>query len=301
MVDDIEPWDDAVTVLADAPTEIVAVDPVVGVVPASEPGDIIQTGPPGPPGPPGAEGPQGLPGPPGVRGNPGPTGPTGATGPTGPVGEQGVQGIQGVPGPPGGLGEAPTDGKFYGRMSGAWSIGTPEAPNDGNQYARKNLAWTVVVPPFADAPNDGNQYARKNLAWSVVAAPTGFLPLTGGTVTGALAVNGELLAAANYVRFGTTGGPAYILWGGAGVYTLGGGGTIYHTGNFNPAAYLSNGRLPHAGDVAAPYDSGTVDFIAHGVVTGGSGTSGAGVPYMQYWRCRYVQGYTTGWFTFAFA
>ena len=56
----------------------------------------------------------------------------------------------------------------------------------------------------------------------------------GDTITGNLRVNGELLAAANYLRFSTTGGPGYIQWSGGGSYDLGGGGRIWHTGNLLP-------------------------------------------------------------------
>jgi hypothetical protein len=56
----------------------------------------------------------------------------------------------------------------------------------------------------------------------------------GDTMTGSLTVNGELVAAANYLRFGSSGGQGYILWNGGASYTLGGGGTIWHTGNLNP-------------------------------------------------------------------
>jgi hypothetical protein len=104
------------------------------------------TGSTGPTGPVGATGPQGIPGgvgpqgtpgatgavgptgPKGDKGDAGPTGPVGPLGPkgdtglTGPQGDQGPAGPQGVPGPPGGLGEAPQDGKTYGRMNAAWVV-----------------------------------------------------------------------------------------------------------------------------------------------------------------------------------
>ena len=57
---------------------------------------------------------------------------------------------------------------------------------------------------------------------------------SGDTMTGGLTVNGELVAAATYLRFQSSGSPGYILWNGGGTYTLGGGGTIWHTGNLNP-------------------------------------------------------------------
>jgi hypothetical protein len=69
-------------------------------------------------------GPMGPTGPAGVDGTPGrggDQGPVGAQGSVGPPGPQGAPGPTGAPGPPGGLGEAPTDGQFYGRQSAAWA------------------------------------------------------------------------------------------------------------------------------------------------------------------------------------
>jgi len=107
-------------------------------------GPIGQTGAQGvsgPKGDKGDKGDQGNQGPQGIKGDkgdtgaastvPGPVGPQGPTGltgadstvpgPVGPQGIQGEQGIQGVPGPPGGLGEAPQDGKVYGRSDAIWT------------------------------------------------------------------------------------------------------------------------------------------------------------------------------------
>lgn len=58
--------------------------------------------------------------------------------------------------PSGFLTDAPSDGNYYSRYNGAWSVpsfGVPEAPNDGLLYARNNLNWTaftagVSAPPY---------------------------------------------------------------------------------------------------------------------------------------------------------
>ena len=92
---------------------------------------------PGPQGPTGSQGPQGVPG------NPGPTGAPGATGSTGP---QGPKGDQGVPGPPGGLGEAPQDGKTYGRKNATWSEVTAGGGGGGTTVT---LSDTPPVAPVA--------------------------------------------------------------------------------------------------------------------------------------------------------
>jgi hypothetical protein len=116
--------------------------------------DSTVPGPEGPRGPIGPQGPKGdtgapstIAGPMGPQGATGPQGPTGPIGPPGPAGPKGDQGDQGVPGPPGGLGEAPTDGRTYGRKNATWQevvsgSSFPEAPTDGYGYLRANAAWS---------------------------------------------------------------------------------------------------------------------------------------------------------------
>jgi Collagen triple helix repeat (20 copies) len=137
-----------------------------------------------PQGPRGPQGPQGVAG---VAGEPGGVGPAGAVGPQGPKGDTGATGATGAPGPPGGLGEAPTDGSAYGRVSAAWSQVLPitggvlggnldmgthrilNLPDPASSSDPVTLSWlnSHTVP---DAPADGNQYARKNNAWSIIGA-----------------------------------------------------------------------------------------------------------------------------------
>ena len=73
----------------------------------------------------------------------------------------------------GGITEAPTDGNYYVRRNGIWTIapsgGIADAPSDGSKYGRLNGAWSAINE-FSDAPSDGNQYARQDGAWSQVAA-----------------------------------------------------------------------------------------------------------------------------------
>lgn len=49
-----------------------------------------------------------------------------------------------------GIGDAPNDGKTYGRKSSSWvdlagGSGIAEAPNDGNPYARQSAAWLSIA------------------------------------------------------------------------------------------------------------------------------------------------------------
>jgi len=97
---------------------------------------------------------------------PGPAGATGATGPAGPVGPPGT------PWP-----EAPTDGSLYGRdgATASWQLVPPEAPLGGLAYLRIG----------------GNQ--SNPGSW----VPG--LPISGGTLTGALVLDGNATVALNPV------------------------------------------------------------------------------------------------------
>ena len=91
-----------------------------------------------------------------------------------------------------GIGEAPNDGKQYGRQSEGWTEITatgggpattddltegstnkyfPEAPTDGKQYARQSEGWTEVAASgggggIDEAPEDGGVYGRSNGGWA---------------------------------------------------------------------------------------------------------------------------------------
>jgi len=68
--------------------------------------------------------------------------------------------------------------------------------------------------------------------------------------------------------------------------------------------FLSNGRLPHAGDAGISNDGTLREYISHAVITGSAHKVPVEPLYdtgPTVWRLRYVQGYTTGWFTFAYA
>ena len=122
----------------------------------------------------------------------------------------------------------------------------------------------------------------------------------GDTMTGPLTVNGELVAAAGYLRFSYSGGPGYIQWNGGGSYGLGGGGTIWHTGNLNP---IQNGRLVAAGGYSPPGDDQAHEPYGGAILTGliksSTYTSGYWVNG-GYWR--YMQLLTPGgWFTVSYA
>lgn len=95
----------------------------------------------------------------GVAGDPGPQGPQGPQGapgdPGGPPGPAGPQGPVGPAGPPGPQGPIGPQGIL------------DEAPTDGKYYVRQMAAWAdIITGPLA-----------------------GYLPLTGGTLTGDLAIN----------------------------------------------------------------------------------------------------------------
>jgi len=116
----------------------------------------------------GIQGEVGPAGPQGPQGETGEVGPQGVQGPIGNTGPQGPQGIQGVQGPAGGIGEAPTDGKTYGRKSSTWSEVVATA--------------TAATTTFAPAGN----VAATNVQTAIAELDTEKLALAGGTLTGAL-------------------------------------------------------------------------------------------------------------------
>ena len=99
-----------------------------------------------------------------------------------------------------GIEEAPIDNTTYGRDNGTWvplpQTYLPEAPNTTQLYGRFNSIW-ALVPIQADAPNDGGTYSRQNGAWTPAVVGGPYLPLTGGTMTGPLYMQGSNMLALN--------------------------------------------------------------------------------------------------------
>jgi hypothetical protein len=175
----------------------------------------------------------------------------------------------------------------------------------GNYF---NFNWTGGnLEAWVDGTNLGPLATQAYANTAATNAAGTKLPLAGGTITGGLTVNGELVAVQNYLRFGASGGPGYIIWNGGANYALGGGGTIWHSGNFNPSS-ISSGTVTNARLVLAA-DRTTADFgnlvmaepYGGAVLTGFASNWQAGYPIPAMFRWRYLQLYTTGWFTVGYA
>ena len=95
----------------------------------------------------------------------------------------------------GGIPEAPSDGTYYGRHSGAWVNVLPLVggtltgalilaadPTNVLGAVTKQYADAIAASHLTDAPNDANAYGRHANAW------TGVLPITGGQLTGSVSV-----------------------------------------------------------------------------------------------------------------
>jgi hypothetical protein len=67
--------------------------------------------------------------------------------------------------------------------------GIPDAPAVNWYYGRFNNAW-AVIPIQSDAPSDGQAYVRQDNAWALAFSGSGYLPLTGGIISGNLTVTG---------------------------------------------------------------------------------------------------------------
>lgn len=138
--------------------------PDVGLVEIKvfQPNELV----PGPPGPTGPQGPQGIQG---VQGDTGPQGPVGATGPQGATGAQGPPGNTGATGPAGPSG--PT--------GPAGADGSPDT-------AAQILAKLITVDGAGSGLDADLLDGQNSSAFALAASLGGYLPLTGGTLTGPL-------------------------------------------------------------------------------------------------------------------
>lgn len=116
---------------------------------------------------------------------------------------------------------------------------------------------------------------------------------SGDTMTGYLAVNGELIAVAGYIRFNNSGSGGYVQWNGGGTYTFGSGGTAWHSGNLRP---ITDGRLTNAGTSGFPGNGVATEPYAGAVATGFASTLINNPATIA--KYRYMQLNTPGgWFT----
>jgi len=156
---------------------------------------------------------------------------------------------------------------------------------------RSTALLTVKADPTAALGISTKQYADAAAAGAAASK----LPIAGGTITGALQVNGHFGAGQNLIYFGNIGSGGYLQWQGGGTYVLGGGGTVWHSGNFNPTSSVSNGRWAIIGDWQLPYNGApggpVTEPFSGGVMTGCSSLLLQGVPSIaiQYMRFRRLQ------------
>jgi hypothetical protein len=191
-----------------------------------------------------------------------------------------------------GMPEANKDGKPYARMNGAWFdlTATFAAAIDATELAAALAPYALItsVTPKADKSYVDAQLATKANASSLAA----YLPLVGGTITGGLTVNsiltsgGELRTNSGILRLSADLN-RYLYWDGSS-YSLGGWGTIWTTGNLNPALYLPlaggtltgslaiNGSMSCATAMACTASGGNHAFVAIG-----SGAAGGVLGYPQ--------------------
>jgi hypothetical protein len=205
-------WDDVDQAWVDAgpvqgpqgvPGEVGPEGAVGPVGPAGPVGDA------GPVGPAGAQGPQGDPGPAGADSVvPGPAGPAGEAGPAGPAGADGAQGPAGVEGPAGPVGPAGPAGADSTVPGPVGPVGPQGEP--GADGAVGPAGPTAVS---ADANNTSVLGSDGLIFTPAAAVATGFLPTTGGEMTGAIVLPSGITAMSvkgtSYNMLGGSGGVAF--------------------------------------------------------------------------------------------
>ncbi|MFC8171196.1 hypothetical protein [Streptomyces sp. NPDC057325] len=137
-------------------------------------------GPTGPQGPQGAQGPAGSAGPAGADGTQGPQGVQGDDGPAGPTGPQGPTGATGATGPQGPAGPQPP--------LGAAGAGTDIALRSTDPTTTNARTPTAHAASHASAGSDPVTVATSQVT-GLTTALAALVPLAGGTMTGALAIN----------------------------------------------------------------------------------------------------------------
>lgn len=164
-----------------------------------------------------------------IQGPAGATGATGATGPAGPQGEPGVPGVDGLPGatgPAGAQGEPGIQGPVGPAGPTVVSADADNAAtlgSDGFLFVPPAATSTPYTLPPATATTLGGVKVGTGLSvdgTGVLSATvgTGFLPLSGGTMTGTIVAP----TAVNAISFGTTG---YGVLGGTGGVAMRSGST----------------------------------------------------------------------------
>ena len=255
----------------------------------SSPGE---PGPIGPAGPQGIQGPPGTPGTPGAAGGTGPTGPQGPQGNTGATGATGPQGPQGNPGPTGSTGPQGPAGAT-GPQGPAGPV--PEAPTDGQAYGRKSAAWTPVLP-----------LSGGTLTGALI-APT-FTPTTGitGNVSGAAAPAGTVGEVLQFVSTAIAATSASLT--GLGTLTLPAGqwlvmGFVQYNNTGGAASALSGGVSATSGAAAVGFALGALSFVgASAAIIANGGRvnfgptvfyTGASLPIYLTANCAYTAGSAT--------
>ena len=195
------------------------------------PGADGAVGPVGPQGVPGEVGPAGVQGEPGVAGDAGPVGPAGPEGPVGPAGVDGAPGEVGPAGPKGDKGDTGADGAAgspgvdgaQGEVGPAGPAGAegpvgpvgPEGPQGPKGDPGTGSAYTlpVATATVLGGVKVGTGLSVDGTGLLSATVATGFLPLSGGTMTGTITVpSGSIGMAVNgtsYNMLGGSGGVAF--------------------------------------------------------------------------------------------
>lgn len=126
---------------------------------------------------------------------------------------------------------------------------------------------TALNAKLGDAPSDGSQYVRRNGAWEVNAGGGGgdYLPLTGGTLTGGLTIDGTGEAAyTGTLRINDSTGATLALWDDVGTnrwavhHDIASTELFYKWNGQEQAKLTSSGEMYVVSDIVAGKGGGSV-------------------------------------------
>lgn len=177
----------------------------------------------------------------------------------------------------------------------------------GVGHGTMQMVCTDLLVPTAANGDNSDKIASTAFVKANSAPAIPYLPLSGGTISGNMVIAGADMR--TYRSDGTgviylsTTGDRYLYWDGTnyslyGIIANSAAGRLWGTNDHGFP--ITNARLAYAGDYTQTIPSGLVEPYGGAGLTGSNGFSYNNSTNCTY-RYRYMQNYSTGWYTIGFA